>query len=39
MRLPYLDTDNKGVLIHEQAALTRKARKWAKRSERRRGGR
>lgn len=26
MRLPYLNTDNKGVLIHEPAALTRKVR-------------
>lgn len=24
MRLPYLDTENRGVLIHEQAALTQK---------------
>lgn len=26
MRLPYLGTDNRGVLIHEQAALTSKVR-------------
>lgn len=35
MRIPYLDTDNTGVLIHEPAALTSKARQRETESERR----